>query len=300
MKTIGILISRNIKLYFKDKGTFFTSLITPMILLVLFATFLGKTYTSVFESNIPEGVIVSSKIIKSCVGGQLMSSIIAVSCVTVAFCSNMIMVQDKALNSINDFTIAPVKRSSLAISYYLATVFNTLIVCYAAMICGLLYIAATGWYMSFFDVICLIFDIFILVLFGTALSSIINFFLKTQGQISAVGTIISAGYGFFCGAYYPISQFGTGLQRVLGFLPSTYGTVLVRNHTMKGTFKEMLNAGFPAEVVEGIKDSIDYNVYFFNNQVGVGNMYLIMISSVVVLVGIYIFLNVKFQKHYLK
>ena len=40
----GILIKRNIKLFFKDKGMFFTSLITPLILLVLYATFLADVY----------------------------------------------------------------------------------------------------------------------------------------------------------------------------------------------------------------------------------------------------------------
>ena len=38
------MVLRNIKLYFKDKGMFFTSLITPAILLVLYATFLGNVY----------------------------------------------------------------------------------------------------------------------------------------------------------------------------------------------------------------------------------------------------------------
>ena len=35
MMGLGNLIKRNIKLFFKDKGMFFTSLITPVILLVL-------------------------------------------------------------------------------------------------------------------------------------------------------------------------------------------------------------------------------------------------------------------------
>ena len=33
-----------------------------------------------------------------------------------------------------------------------------------------------------------------------------SFPLTTQGQLSAVGTIVSAGYGFICGAYMPISN----------------------------------------------------------------------------------------------
>lgn len=44
MTGLGALIRRNTKLYFKDKGMFFTSLITPLILLVLYSTFLSNVY----------------------------------------------------------------------------------------------------------------------------------------------------------------------------------------------------------------------------------------------------------------
>ena len=103
----------------------------------------------------------------------------------------------------------------------------------------------------------------LLVLFGTALSSIINFFLSTQGQISAVGTIISAGYGFICGAYMPISSFGKGLQKIISFLPGTYGTSLIRNHTMQGALAEIQNQGIPIVIIEKLKDSLDCNLYSF-------------------------------------
>ena len=44
------LTRRNCKLFFKDKWMFFTSLITPVILLVLYVTFLGKIYNNAFAS----------------------------------------------------------------------------------------------------------------------------------------------------------------------------------------------------------------------------------------------------------
>ena len=95
MSMAFILIKRNIKLFFKDKGMFFTSLITPAILLVLYVTFLGNVYRDSFTSNLPNSLKLSESIIEGLVGGQLISSILAVSCVTVAFCSNFLMVQDK-------------------------------------------------------------------------------------------------------------------------------------------------------------------------------------------------------------
>lgn len=291
MSTVLALIKRNIKLFFKDKGMFFTSLITPAILLVLYATFLGKVYRDSFEMNLPDTFKLSEKLMNGLVGGQLISSILAVSCVTVAFCSNFLMVQDKANGSIKDLRISPVKSSVLSLSYYVATLISTLLICFIATGICLVYIASVGWYMSVSDVLFLLLDVVLLVLFGTALSSIINFFLSSQGQISAVGTIISAGYGFICGAYMPISSFSEGLQKVLSFLPGTYGTALVRTHSMQGALAEMQNQGIPAEVIESIRDSLDCNLYFFGEQVNMPTMYLILGGTIAVLIAVYVLMN---------
>lgn len=291
MKSSIILIKRNIKLFFKDKGMFFTALITPAILLVLYATFLGNVYRDSFVANIQNAGELSDKLIDSLVASQLISSILAVSCVTVAFCSNFLMVQDKANGTVKDFRIAPIKSSVISLSYYVATILSTLLICFSATAVCLIYLASVGFYMSVADVFLLILDVFLLVLFGTALSSVINFFLSSQGQISAVGTIVSAGYGFICGAYMPISSFSTGLQRVISFLPGTYGTSLVRYHSMRGGLAEMEKEGVPAEIIDELMDALDCNLYFFGHKVEPWVMYLILSGSILLLLGIYIALN---------
>ena len=289
--TTFALVRRNVKLFFKDKGMFFTSLITPAILLVLYATFLGKVYRDSFTANLPPTLSLSEGIIDGMVGAQLISSILAVSCVTVAFCSNFLMVQDKANGTIKDLRISPVRSATLSMGYYVSTIISTLIICFIATAICLGYVALVGWYMSVLDVIFLLIDIVLLVLFGTALSSIINFFLSTQGQISAVGTVVSSGYGFICGAYMPISSFGEGLQKVISFLPSTYGTSLIRNHAMRGVLDAMGEEGIPNDTIESIRDSLDCNLYFFDNKVEPYVMYIILGVTVCVLIGVYILMN---------
>ena len=295
MSILRALIKRNTKLFFKDKGMFFTALITPAILLVLYATFLGNVYRDSFVSGLPQGMPISDEILDGLVGGQLISSILAVSCVTVAFCSNFLMVQDRANGTIKDLCIAPISSSLLSIGYYIATLISTLLICFAATSVCLIYIGFVGWYMSLTDVLLLFLDVLILVLFGTALSSVIDFFLSTQGQISAVGTVISAGYGFICGAYMPISSFSEGLRKVITFLPGTYGTALVRNHSLRGALAEMESEGVPAEVVESLKDLLDCNLYFFDSSVSEPIMYAVLAGSVAILVAVYVALN-KYKK----
>ena len=293
MSALHALVKRNTKLFFKDKGMFFTSLITPVILLVLYGSFLGGVYEDTFRGVLEGfGAPVSDRLLGGCVGGELASSLLAVCFVTVAFCSNMLMVQDKVSGARHDLTITPVRSGTLALGYYIATLLSTLLVCYVATGVCLLYLAKVGWYLTGGDVLCLLLDVLLLVLFGTALSSIVNHFLSSQGQISAVGTIVSAGYGFLCGAYMPISQFSEGLQKLISFLPGTYGTSLLRHHALRGVFGEMETQGFPAEAVETIRDAVDCNLYFFGDRVEPGAMYAVLGGAVVVLIAVYVLLNV--------
>lgn len=290
------LIKRNIKVFFKDKGTFFTSLATPIILLVLYATFLYNVYRSSFEGALPQGVQFDPAILDGLVGGLMVSSLLAVSTVTVSFCANLCMVQDKATGVRSDFGVAPIKPSTLAISYYISTVCNGLIISLSAMAIGLGYLAFMGWYLSVLDVVALFLDTVLLVLFGTALSSLVCYPLSTQGQLSAVGSIVSAGYGFLCGAYMPISQFSDGLRTVICLLPGTHGTSLLRNHALSGAIGELSNTGFPPEAVQAIEEIADCNLTIFGHQAEIWLMYAILIGYICLLLGAYIFLHARAAK----
>ena len=292
MTCLRALIRRNVKLYFKDKGMFFTSLITPLILLVLYGTFLSNVYEDSFRSALEAaGASVPDKLIGGCVGGELASSLLAVCCITVAFCSNFLMVQDKVGGARRDLTVAPVGRGTLALGYYIANLISTLLVCYSAVGLCLIYVSRVGWFLSAQDILLILLDVLLLVLFGSALSSVINVFIRSQGQMSAVGTIVSAGYGFLCGAYMPISQFSDGLQKLISLLPGTYGTSLLRNHWLGGTFAEMARQGFPEPVVEAIRNSMDCNIHFFGSRVETGGMFLIVGAAAAALIAIYVLLN---------
>ena len=287
MKQIVSLTKRNVKLFFKDKSLFFVSLITPIILLVLYVTFLGDVYKDSLLMNL-NGLTLSDKVVGGFVGSQLCSSILSVSCVTVAFCSNMLMVQDKAIGTLSDLTVSPIKREKLGIAYFLATELTTLIVAAFALGASFIFLAIQGWYLSLADVFLLILDVILLTTFGTLLSSIVSSFLSTQGQISAVGTMVSSMYGFISGAYMPLSQFGEGLRKALGFFPGTYGTSLLRNHAMRGVLSEMQSQGAPVQLIEEVKTAFDCNLYFFESKVELWATYVIILSTIAVLFAVYL------------
>ena len=184
MTQFAALFKRDTKLFFKDKGLFFTSLITPLILLVLYTVFLKKVYTDSFLMVIEQipGLVLEDSLIEGLVGGQLLSALLSVCCVTVAFCSNLLMVQDKSSGAYKDLTVSPVKSGTLSLAYYLSCAFSTFVVCFVALVAGLFYLYVTGWYMTLSHILVLVGDVVIMVLFGTSLSSLVICKLTTQGQ----------------------------------------------------------------------------------------------------------------------
>mgnify|MGYP004534537821 CR=1 FL=1 len=289
------LTKRNIKVYFSDKGMFFTSLITPIILLILYITFLAGIYRDNFISAIPKGLILPDTLINSLVNGQLISSILSVSCVTVAFTSNLLMAQDRTNKAIKDINVTPTSRFTIGLSYFISTFISTIIVNVSIAIICFIYIYFQGWYMNLSDVLLILLDVFLLTLFGTALSSTINYNLSSQGQITAVGTIVSAGYGFLCGAYMPISSCNVTLQKILSFLPGTYATSLIRNHTLNGPFNKLASLNVPSNVIDVLKKEFDCKITFLGNNVSIDTMYIILILSIIILTTIFILMN-KFRK----
>ncbi len=287
------LISRNTKCYFRNKFTFFTSLITPLILFVLFATFLKNIYIESFESIAAEfEITIGKRALNGVTGAWLMSSILSVSSVTVAFCSNIIMVEDKMNASINDINVSPIKRTTVAVSYFISNFFVTFIVIVTIMLIGHIYLACVGWYIPVSDFFMILVDCICGILFGTLLAGIVESFISSQGGISAVSTLVSSMYGFICGAYMPFSQFSEGLRNFLGLLPGTYGVGIMRNHYMNGYIDEIVKGATDPTVADnlskGLKDGFDANLYVFGNRIPLGAMYGILLGSCAVLLAVYI------------
>lgn len=292
LRKMRYLTLRNIKLYFKDKMTFLVSLITPLILLVLFIAFLKSTYEDSILSII-QGFDLDQSLIDAFTGGWLFSSVLATSCITVAFCSGM-MVIDKINRANIDFMVSPVKKSTLQLSYVLANLFSTFIITFVLLIVGLIYLACVGFYITFVDILLIVFGIIITSLFGTILANIIWTFTHSQGVVSGVCTLVSALYGFICGAYMPISTMGQGMQYFVSLSPGTYATVLFRQGFLNSVLNRMRET-LPQGMINGIASGFDVKMSFFGHDVSTLALILVISISTIVLLGVFLFIN-KFKK----
>lgn len=281
------LTARHIKLFFKDKQTFFMSLITPLILVVLFALFLRSVYVMTLTSSLPAGVVLPERLVNGFVASWLISSVLGTSSVTLAFCSQTVMVSDKVNRRLEDFRVSPVRPTVLSVSYFLATMFSTLLVCLVCLALGFVYIAFCGWYISPADVSAILLDLILCAAFGSLLAVIVESFLKSMGAAGAAATLVSSLYGFVCGAYMPISQFAAPIRNFVAFIPGTYGTVLFRRFFMGGALAEM-EKYIPAEALSSVRDAFDYQFYFFGNPVSVSACFAVLGITVAVLAAAYV------------
>ena len=289
-KKLGSLICRNIKCYFKDKILFFVSLITPMILLILFVTFLRSVYMDSFNGifAVFDFIPGDDRVVEGLAGSWLLSSILAVCSVTVAICSNAVMINDKIENSLSDIRVAPVKGVTLSLSYFIANFIVTFIVMIIVMIIGFIYLAIVGWYIPVSDVFMIIVDIICCVLFGTLLSGVIESFISSQGGLSAVSSLVSAMYGFICGAYMPLSQFADGMRNFIGVLPGTYSVGIIRKHFMGGYVEKLGEMGLSADGQKALMDGFDGNLYVGGTEIPLWGMYLILIGACAILLAAYV------------
>lgn len=289
-KKLGALVSRNMKCYFKDKFLFLVSLITPMILLVLFVTFLRSVYIQSFESifQLFEFTTDNGRVVEGLAGAWLLSSILGVCSVTVAVSSNAVLVNDKIENTVNDLRVSPVNGVTLSISYFIANYIVTLIVMLAVTAIGFAYLAIVGWYIPVWDVFAVLGDLLLSVLFGTLLSGVIESFISTQGGLSAVSTLVSSLYGFICGAYMPLSQFAEGMRNAICVLPGTYGVGIIRRRLMQGYIAELGNLGLSETGQKALLDGFDGNLYLGGVQIPLWAMYVIIIAACALLLAAYI------------
>ncbi len=284
MRTFTALTARNLKIFFRDKGVFFPALLAPLILLFLFVAFLGNVYRDSIR-GVLEGFPFEDGLVESVASGWLVSSLVAVCAGTIAFTAECIMVQDRAGGQFADFSLTPVPRSLLALSYFTATYLVTAIVCFVALGAGFIYMGAAGWHLTAADLFLAFADTLLLCLFGTALSSVVCTFLRSQGGVTAVQATVSAAYGFLCGAYMPIGSLVPWLRNAIMLLPGTYGTGLLHRHLMGGAIDALAQN---EALAQGLREGFDCDLFFFGSAVPEWVCYLVLALAAFLSVGAYV------------
>ena len=259
------LVERSLKIFLKDKASVFFSLLAPLIVLGLYLLFLGDIQTDGIKAAF-EGAPIDDKLLKSFVDSWMLAGVVSVACVTVSFSVQGITVQDREKGVLNDMLASPISRGIIDLSYLISNFVVTLCICLIVLAVAFVYVAITGWALSFVDVVLLIALTIMSVLSASVISTLVGLAFRTSSQHSAFVGIISAMIGFVMGAFMPLSAFPEGVQYVTLFVPATYSAALYRNLFMRGAL-EKIDAALPG-AEDGLKGSFSMELDFFGKTIG--------------------------------
>ncbi len=226
---IWSLVVRNLKMYFRDKASVFFSMLGVIIIIGLYATFLGDmmiSYAGEEFENAPIDV-------RFLMDSWIMAGVIIVATITTTLGAYGIAVQDNASKIIYDFRVSPIKRFKIVLSYLISAFFVGLIMCMVSLALGEIYIKFSGGeFLDFLGFLKALGIIILSVMMNSSIAFFIISFIKSNSAFGAISTVVGSIIGFLMGVYIPIGNLPSGLQTVIRYVPYSHPAVLMRQVMM--------------------------------------------------------------------
>lgn len=292
-KYIG-LTKRNLLIYFKDYQSILFSMITPIIVFVLYLLFLKDTFVSpIKNATIGLEQWILDEDINMFVNGLLLTGILGTTMITVPFNCLITIVRDRENKIDYDISATPIRRVQIVLSYFTASALSAFIMAAIILTGGLCIMGVQGTlYLGAKDVAALYGITFLGAISATSLFMIVVLFFKTSSASGAFLGILSAACGFVIGAYIPISQFSEGVQTFCNVFPGSGITVLYRNSLLNPLLDKMnQNIGGLDEgmFVEAMRETFVFDSHLFGQTIsrsGVVGMVCIVAVVTTILIGI--------------
>ena len=237
----GILgfIKRNVLLFFKDWQSILFSLLTSIIVLVLYLLFLKGTFVSAIQRAMEQypglASMVPQKDIDMFANLFLLSGILGSAMISVPFSCITVVVKDRANKVDYDILATPMKREQIIFAYFVSAVLTSILLNSIILAVGLIGIRMQGnMYLNISQVVKAFSVVALGSISASAIFMIVVLFFKTVSACEAFFGILSAASGFVIGAYIPISQFSNEVQTVCNLFPASQITIMLRNILLNG------------------------------------------------------------------
>ena len=280
MRGILGLIKRNLLLFFKDWQSILFSLLTSIIVLVLYLLFLKGTFVVAINKEMEQypglASVVTEKDIDMFANLLLLTGILGSAMISVPFSCITTLVRDRANKVDYDILATPLKRGQIIFAYFVSAVLTSTLLTDIILAVGLIGIRMQGnMYLNASQVI----KAFSIVALGSisasAIFMIIVLFFKTVSACEAFFGILSAASGFVIGAYIPISQFSNGVQTVCNLFPASQITIILRNILLNGLLTHIntsLQGVDQGMFVLSLKEYFSFQAKLFNGYLDMNKM----------------------------
>jgi len=251
MNDLISLTFRNVKVFLRDKMSVFFSFFSVIIIIGLYAIFLGKMQADSIIEKVgnPDGV-------RFMVDSWIIAGIVVVNSITTCLGSLGVMVKDVQNKTISDFISSPMSRVKILVSYLLSSIIIAFILTTISLILGELYIVLNGGeLLSFIQFIKTFIIVIVSVVGFSSVLFFITTFIKTQNAFGGLSTIVGTFVGFFMGIYIPIGVLGVGMQKVISFFIPSHMGVALRQVFMEKSL-DIVFSGAPIDAINEYNSAI--------------------------------------------
>ena len=280
MRGISGLIKRNLLLFFKDWQSILFSLLTSIIVLVLYLLFLKGTFVSAIQRAMEQypglASMVPQKDIDMFANLFLLSGILGSAMISVPFSCITVLVKDRANKVDYDILSTPLKRGQIIFAYFVSAVLTSTLLTNIILAVGLIGIRMQGnMYLNISQVVKAFSVVALGSISASAIFMIVVLFFKTVSACEAFFGILSAASGFVIGAYIPISQFSNEVQTVCNLFPASQITIMLRNILLNGLLEHInisLQGVDQGMFVLSLKEYFTFQAKLFNGYLDMNKM----------------------------
>lgn len=258
MESLWSLTVRNHKVFRRDRTQVFFSLLSVIIVVVLYAVFLQKMQIDAIEQ-----VAKATPEMVAMVNEWLVAGLLSMIAVTTTLGAFGIAVQDMESKAAADFLTAPVSRAKIQFSYLLNAFGIGLAFSFIALIgCEIFIVATGGNWLPLGDLMKVSGLLILSVLLASTFNMFLVLFVRSQNAFSTLSTIVGTLLGFLCGVYVPIGVLPGFAQNLIMYFPISHMTLLLRDAFMHNSVQAVFS-GVPSSYKEDYL--VNYGVVYEMN-----------------------------------
>jgi len=276
MSTVLALASRNILVYVRDRMSVFFSFLSVIIIIGLYALFLGKV-----QADGIQAAAGGLRGVRALVDSWIMAGLLAVNAVTISLGVLGTMVFDREYRRFTDFIVAPASRTGIVVSYLISACVISFLFSLVALVVGELYIVAGGGpLLSLRNVVRVVGMLALDVASSSAIMFLVASFLKTGSAFGALATVLGTLIGFVTGVYVPLGVLPDAVQKFVVLLPFTHSAAMLRQAFCEAPLATVFSSA-PASVQAQYAREYGIVLFWGNTEISMPVMVLVVSGAFV-------------------
>lgn len=287
MEQFVTITGRNLKLYFRDRGAIFFSLLSMIIVICLMVFFLGDMniegitdLLGQFPGRDPDADKKNAELL---VLSWTCAGILSINAVTVTLAVYSVMIKDRVTGKLNSIYTAPVSRTIIVAGYVAASWIASVLVCSVTLVLTEVYGVIQG--LEIFSVsthLQLLGMIMVNSFVYATLMYLLALLAKTEGAWSGIGTVIGTLVGFLGGIYIPIGSLSETIGNLMKCTPIIYGTAMFRK-VMTADILDKTFEDIPEEVITEYRSVMGIELEVLDRTLSLTEEWLFLLACGIIL-----------------